>query len=517
MKQNQKLKRELSSVHLLFLSFSAIFGSGWLFAPLFAAKVSGPGSLLAWALAGGISCVIGLTMAEVITLYPKSGGLNQAAAETHGEFLGLTVTFLNLVVFLILPALEVRAILQYLSSYSNSFMGANDVFTPLGFLVSVLLLAGIFLFNLLGARMTGKANSLLVIFKIVTPLVISGAFLFELFHKGKLNHQNFAVPVSGSEPFDLGAVFTAIATCGIMFSYNGFNQATVFAGEAQEPKKSIPFAILGSIFLAGILYFLVQYVFLVAVPPEALQHGWAALSFPGEQGPFAGLAKGLGLSSLLVLVYLDAFFSPAGTAFSYSSAAPRLFYSLAESSGGFRFLQILNKRGAPIVAILISFLFEIAALYFLPNLKAMIGILVAAFVTCYTVVPASLLFLRKAKPDLARPFRVPFAPAFAFLSLFLSNLMVFSCGWDSLRNLVCACGVVWVLCFLIEKRKAQPTLKILQGSTWFIAQVLGTCLLGYLKKNHGLSFLTATPAIAAMSLTLLLFALKTGKEDAMSP
>src|SRR3954465_6889328 len=98
------VKRELGTTNLLFISFAAIFGSGWLFAPFYAAQMAGPASLLAWGLGAVMSAVIGVTMAEVITLFPNTGGLNSVALITHGELLAFFVTVFNILVFIILPA-----------------------------------------------------------------------------------------------------------------------------------------------------------------------------------------------------------------------------------------------------------------------------------------------------------------------------------------------------------------------------------------------------------------------------
>jgi amino acid transporter len=507
MPASQQLKREITSIHLLFISFSAIFGSGWLFAPLYAARIAGPSALLAWILGGLISAVIGITMAEVITLFPKSGGLNNAAGQTHGAFLALTVTLLNLIVFLILPALEVRAIIQYVSGHIPSLLGADDRLTPLGFLVSAFLLASILGLNLMGAKLTSRANSLLCLFKIVTPLLICFSFLLALKTGNRLNHSN----LTHMTHFDWAAIFQAIATSGIIFSFNGFNQATVFAGEAENPKKTIPFAIFGSLALAGALYLLVQYVFLISIPPENIQGGWAALSFVGDQGPFAGLAKILGLSWILVVIYGDAILSPAGTAFSYASAAPRLFYSLAETTESFPFLRKVNSNGAPYFSILVAFVLELLAFYFLPSLKAMIAILVAAFVSCYTVVPVSLLFLRKTQPTLQRPFKIRFAPLLCYLSVFFSNLMVFSCGWGALRNLIITASAILLVCFLSLKKKGLGSMNAIRGSEWFILQLISMSVLGYLKEMGTITFEMGALSVATLSLGLLMLALKTGK------
>jgi len=508
------LKREISKSHLLFISFAAIFGSGWLFAPLYAAQIAGPASLIAWALGALISAVIGITMAEVVVLYPRSGGLSQISGMTHGEFLSLLITLLNLVVFTILPAIEVRAVLQYGASHFPELVNPDRSFSMMGYGVALALLALITLVNLYGARITAALTQVIVLFKIVTPALICFSFLYA---------------IGGSRAFDLARllpqeagrgipwtqVFQAIATSGIIFSFNGFNQATMFAGEAKNPQRAIPFAILGSLLASGLLYLAIQYAFLMAVPAESFAHGWNSLTFPHDEGPFAGLAILLGLGSLLAVIYADAVISPLGTAFSYASAAPRILYGLTEGSklSFSRNLLKLNSYGISPVLVGLILIVECLAFIFLPSLKAMISLLVAAFVLSYTVAPASLLALRKTHPQLHRPFRVFWAPLTSFLSVFFSNLMVFSCGWGAVRNLI-AVVLVLVAIFGVQVtlRDRSVLFVKMRGSIWFFFQLFALGGLAYSDHQSQLPFWVSASCVGALSAVALVLSRKFSNE-----
>ncbi len=502
------LKREISKTQLLLISFAAIFGSGWLFSPLYAAQMAGPFALLAWALGAVISIVIGITMAEVVVLYPKSGGLSTIAQETHGSFLSLLLTIFNLVVFIILPAIEVRAVLQYFSS----FMKTSFLPSGLGQVgqsgLAFCLLTLVTLVNLYGAKVTAKITQGVVFFKLMTPVLICFAFSYTLGFDRMIDssHLGLAPGEAGAIPWT--QIFQAIATSGIIFSFNGFNQATLFAGEAKNPQKAIPFAILGSLLISGLLYFAIQYVFIMAVPTESLAGGWQNLSFPGDDGPFAGLAVALGLGGILSIIYLDSVLSPLGTAFTYASAAPRLLFSLTEGST----IEIpglkLNRHGISPAALAITLVLECLAFVLLPNLKAMIALLVAAFVLGYTVAPASLLVLRKIRPELPRPFRVKWAPFFCYLSILFSNLMVFSCGWIALRNLMVFSGffLVIYLIFLAKREIRNDIYSIVKGSGWFLFQIFSLGALSFHQTQSTMDFKTILAWVAFISLLALIFA-----------
>ncbi|MDR4157037.1 amino acid permease, partial [Bacillus cereus] len=103
---------------------------------------------------------------------------------------------------------------------------------------------------------------------------------------------------------------TAVATSGIVFAFNGFQSPVNMAGEAKSPNKSIPIAVIGSIFIAGIVYIILQIVFIGAVSPSSIADGWNHLNF---NSPFADLAIALGINWLTIVLYADAFVSPSGT------------------------------------------------------------------------------------------------------------------------------------------------------------------------------------------------------------
>ncbi len=113
----------------------------------------------------------------------------------------------------------------------------------------------------------------------------------------------------------MAAILTAVATSGIVFSYNGFQSPVNLAGEARDPGRSVPLAIFGSIVLSAIIYVLLQIAFVAAVPPAQLLSGWSTLQY---SSPFAQLALALNLNWLALLLYGDAFISPSGTGTTYN-------------------------------------------------------------------------------------------------------------------------------------------------------------------------------------------------------
>lgn len=499
-----QIKREIGSFGLLFISFTAIFGSGWLFAPLYAAQIAGPQAIISWVVGAIMSVVIGLTMAEVITLFPKAGGVNTVIQMTHGRLIGFMLNVLTLIVCIVLPVLEVRAIIQYLSAQIPFLMAENQKVTFAGYIFAACLLLLINWVTIYGGRITARVNSLSVIFKLITPLAVCFFFLSTLTKNGISNHSN----LHPFFPLEWSDIFLAISTSGIIFSFNGFNQATLFAAEAKNPQRTIPFAILGSIIFTTLLYILIQYVFLVSLPKNLLAQGWAALHFPGDSGPFAGLAALLGLHFVLYLIYADAVVSPLGTAFTYSSVAPRMLYAFAENSSSFPILRRLNQAGIPTYSVILAMILGFFAFVCLPSLKAMISILVAAFVLNYTAAPISLLSLRHAEIGNERAFKIPLPYLLCYLSLFFSNVMTFCCGFGSLYNLFVVVLILFPLACIFLLRSKKEALVDVKGALWFIIQLVFLTGISYLSELKLISFGEALLVIALMSLIIMMFAVR---------
>ena len=87
------LKRELGLIGATWASETSIIGSGWLFAPLFAALLVGGASILAWIIAGVIIVVLALCHAELGAMYPVSGGTARFPHFAFGSMAGIGFGF----------------------------------------------------------------------------------------------------------------------------------------------------------------------------------------------------------------------------------------------------------------------------------------------------------------------------------------------------------------------------------------------------------------------------------------
>jgi amino acid transporter len=233
---------------------------------------------------------------------------------------------------------------------------------------------------------------------------------------------------------DVAAILTAVATSGIVFSYNGFQSPVNLAGEAHDPGRTVPFAIFGSIALSTVVYLLLQVAFLGAVAPEHLHEGWAALEF---SSPFAQLALALNLNWLAVLLYADAFASPSGTGSTYTATTARMIYAM-ERNGSFPkvFGRIDPATGIPRPAMWLNLVVSFLFLFFFRGWGRLAAVISVATIVTYLVVPISVMVLRRTAPKLHRPLRVPGLPVLAPLAFVLATLMLYWARWPHTGEII---------------------------------------------------------------------------------
>jgi amino acid transporter len=240
--------------------------------------------------------------------------------------------------------------------------------------------------------------------------------------------ENFHVGIHGGKHGgNLAAILTAVATSGIVFSYNGFQNPVNLAGEARNPGRSVPFAIFGSIALSTVVYLLLQVAFLGAVAPEHLGEGWAALEY---SSPFAQLAIALNLNWLAILLYADAFVSPSGTGTTYTASTARLIYAMERSGTVPKVLGRVHPRyGIPRPAMWFNLLVSFIFLFFFRGWGKLAAVISVATIITYLVVPVSVMVLRRTAPQVPRPLRVPGLPILAPLAFVLATLMLYWARW----------------------------------------------------------------------------------------
>lgn len=508
------MNRRFSPLNLLMISINGMVGSAWLFAPLYAAKIAGGGSLIAWLIGGIATLVIALTFTELSVLFPVAGGTAQIPQLSHGLFTSFVMSWIAWLSALTMAPIEVQAVLQYASTYFHSLTMLDKgvpVLTNIGMLFATLLMFALCVINVASFKGLVRFNFILFLFKVAVIIFTVVALLKVSYHP-----ENFTIGNLLSLDTWHG-ILSAVATGGIAFAFTGFKHGVELAGEAKKSSVAIPLAIVGSVVGCLILYLGLQVAFISALDPNLLKKGWSHVSFTGDVGPFAGLAAGLGLVWLLKLLYIDAAVSPLGAGLIYVTSTARILYAMSQIGFVPRFLMHLNKQHFPIVAIFVNFAIGMFLFLPLPGWQAMVSFLVSGMVISYAMGPIALLCLRKELAEEKRLFRLPAAHALCLFAFYCCNLMSYWTGWETISKLAVAMvmGLVFfsMACFQGNLKGKKIGLKSI---LWIFPYLSGLVLISYLGAFGGKNIITFGwdfLVIGLFSVIILYLALKSRVTD----
>jgi amino acid transporter len=487
-----RLRRDVGKVSLLFAGVGSIIGSGWLFSALRAAHIAGPAAIISWAIAAVMIVLIGLCFAELGTMFPISGGVVRFPHLSFGSFASYTLGWITWLAAVAVPPIEVEAALQYATKYlpltTKHIVAGTPTYTLTG-LGGVFAIAGMAVFvvlNYIGVKYFAQINNVAVWWKLAMIVLVIVAFLATVFHTENFHSYGFF-----SQGW--GGVFEAIPTAGIVFSFLGFRQGVELAGETKNPKVNVPFAIIGSVLLCGVLYILLEVAFLGAVRPSDLlsSHGWAELAFAGDFGPLAAIATILGLGWLATLLYIDAVISPSDTGFAYTAVTTRVSYAMGKNRNAPQSLTRTNKHGIPWLSLVVTFV--VGLIFFLPfpSWQSLVGFITGATVLSFGSGPLVLAALRRQLPGYQRPFKLPGGDIIPFLAFYASNMIIFWDGWTTNFKIGVCVGIGFVLwpIFHYSSKGRAPALDWKAGASWVLPWLIGDGVISYLSSYDGIGLI----------------------------
>lgn len=296
------LRRDIGIFGAAFLVLNSVIGAGIFALPGKVAINAGLYSPWLFLIVGVLFISVVLTFAELASYYDRTGGPVLYARDAFGPVVGYGTGWLIFLARMTAFAANANVMAAYLASLSDVFASG-----PARALVIAVVTVGLTWANIHGVKDGVRAMSVLTVLK-VTPLLL-------LVLLG-LQHVTGATLVPGGSFFieDIGGT-----TLLLIYAYVGFETIGVTAGETSQPKKTVPAALIRTVILTGVLYFLIVLVFVAMVPPA--DYAEATLVDVGRS--LAGPAGAL-------VITLAAVFSIGGNLAGSMLAAPRILFALAE-------------------------------------------------------------------------------------------------------------------------------------------------------------------------------------------
>ncbi|WP_434739114.1 amino acid permease [Streptomyces katrae] len=407
------LRRSLTMWQLTMISIGATLGTGIFVVLGTAAPKAGPAVTISFVLAGLTALFSALSYAELAGSVPVSGSSYSYAYATMGELIAWICGWCLVLEYAVSVAAVAVGWGQYLNEFLDGTIGVTvpeAVSAPLGdggFInlpaLVVVLLSMVFLMR--GAKESATVNSIMVAVKIVTLLLFIGIGVMGI----KAGNYTPLAP--------LGVTGISAAASTLFFSYIGFDAASTAGEEAKDPKKDLPRAIMLSLAIVTVLYVLVAFVAVGAMP-------WQ--DFEGTEAALAQIMTDVtGTSAWGVVLAAGAIVAIFSVVFAVLYGQTRILFAMSRDGLVPKvFAKVDEKTGAPRANVVIVSLFCGLLAAFIPLGKladaTSIGTLFA-----FGLVNVAVIILRRTRPDMPRTFKVALFPVTPILGALACGYMMF--------------------------------------------------------------------------------------------
>jgi APA family basic amino acid/polyamine antiporter len=395
--RKNELQRKLGVWSAAAVVIGSTIGSGIFRSPAgIAAKLPGPLPMMAVWVAGGMFALCGaLTMAEVASALPQTGGIYVFCRAAWGRLPGFLFGGGQISM---IRAASLGAIAVTFAGYFFSLLGLDPLAPHNEMKVRWTAAAAIGLtgaFNYVGVRFASAIINISVIAKYGGLMfIIIVALAIGLPHNG-LTHFTPAVP-AGS--FTLPAF--GLALVSTLWAFDGWADLAYNAGEVRDPGRNLPRALIGGTLAVLAIYLAANLAYLVVLPIGEI---------PGSRLVAADVAQRVIGPAGVVFVSITVMVSTFGTLNTVLFTSPRVFFAMADDGLFFRSVAKIHPRfGTPYVSITMVAMLGMA-LVLLTTFERLADMFVTAFLPFYMLAVASVFKLR-GTPGYHPTFRVPLYP-----------------------------------------------------------------------------------------------------------
>jgi basic amino acid/polyamine antiporter, APA family len=344
-------------------------------------RIPGPLPLLGvWVVAGIFALCGALTLAEVASALPRTGGFYAFLRDGWGRLPGFLFGWAQLVM---VRAAALGAIAITFAEYFLRVLGFNPSVQPYDRYANYIAAIAILVtatFNIVGVRWGTLVTNLTTIGKFAgLVFVILIALALGLPQTGG----NYT-PAAPAGSFAVGAF--GLALVSTLWAYDGWGDLSYVAGEVQEPQRNLPRALIGGTLAVMVVYVLANLAYLAVLPIEEIRRSPlvaadAAQAVIGRPGA--------------VIVSLTVMVSTFGTLSAVLLTTPRVLFAMADDGLLFRPIAAVHPRyETPFAAIgLVASLGAIFVLFF--PFEQLADTFVTAMIPFYALAVASVFVLRR--------------------------------------------------------------------------------------------------------------------------
>jgi amino acid transporter len=416
---------ELGLLDATMIGMGAMIGAGIFVLTGLAAEISGPAAILVFALNGVVTAFTGLSYAELAASIPKSGGGYAFVREVFDDLASFVMGWMLWFAYMIAGALYALGFapnfLELLHVYHlvppPDQVGALvvpglDVGVPVAValaFVAVLLLVSM---NAVSTAASGSVETIFTLVKVGILVVFVGFGAFSPMFSSAEFQPLF--------PGDRTA-YSILPAMGLTFiAFEGYDLITTVTEEVENPRENIPKAIFGSLVATVVVYLAVVAVAIGTLGASGLaEAGEAGIAQAATQFMPTGLPV---IQNGGAIIVFGAVFSTLTALNAVVIASSRVAFSMGREGQLLpSFGNIHHRYGTPFVAIVASAVVMLGSVI-LPTQSA--GNMSSLFfLLSFVVVNASVIKLRRERPNLTRPYEMPFYPAPPILGIVLNLIL----------------------------------------------------------------------------------------------
>ena len=394
LKTEAGLRRDISRLGFAALSLNGVIGAGIFALPAVAAAAAGLFSPWLFVLCGLLIMTVVLSFARAASFFSDTGGPLAYVGHAFGPFAGFQTGWLYTFARVTSLAANTNLLVTYMGWFWEP-LGTGVVRQMTITAVTVFLVA----VNVIGVRRGVLAIFVFTLLKLIplSLLVLVG-----------LTKLEFGIFSAAGLPVFEGAGETVLV---LLYAFVGFEGAVVPAGEARNPRRDIPRALISSVLAVTVLYVLIQWV-AISVEP----------GIGSSETPLIDVANILMGTAGAVLIAAGAVFSISGNLSSMLLSGPRMVYAMGRSHLLPRWFHDVSARfGTPANSILFVGALGLAlalsgSFVWLAAMSTVVRLLVYA--ACIAALPR----LQRTPPGQEDVFRLPGGYLIPVIALLL-------CGW----------------------------------------------------------------------------------------
>ena len=408
------------------LMINCIVGAGIFGLPSRVYELTGTWSLFAFLACAVIVAGIAFCYVEVASRFTETGGPYLYARVAFGPLIGFQVGWLAWLARISSFAFILNVLVSYLSHFWPQAATGFWRFAVMTGLVALLTTV-----NILGVRNAATLSDILSIGKMIPLVIFIGVGIFFI---NPSSYTFESTPSVGS---------FSLAVSQLFVSFTGFELALIAAGEARDPKRNLPFALLTALAIVVVIYILIQVVCIGTLPDLAKSSkplADASLIFMGSKGS--------------TLITLGAVISATGTLSAILLGGSRLPFAMAEQDHLPRIRGATHERfRTPWVSILLTagvgLGIALSGTFVYAITIAAISKLLTSMATC-----AALPALRRRESLEPATYLIPGGVILAVVGFLFCTWLLVNSGWAEVRDVAVA-GLVGMTCYALTRLRAR--------------------------------------------------------------